>query len=121
MSTQKYLEASELFDIAKYDKYPGILKDCVPFVGSPRKHPYDGEKILLVCEPTSTRPIFYEFLIKDIAYVEEKSNLVNEMGEAIRIVQIWIPKGKNGIRYVPFEIDTPLRFPSGYDALCGEP
>ena len=39
MSTIKYLEAYELFDIAKYDKYPGILKDCVSFTGSPGNTP----------------------------------------------------------------------------------
>ncbi|HOV63929.1 MAG TPA: hypothetical protein PLG43_08630 [Spirochaetia bacterium] len=121
MSTRKYLEALEPFDITKYNKYSGLLKDCVPFTGSPRKHPYDDKKLILICEPLSQKAVMYEFRINDIVHVEDRPNLVTESGEAVPIVQIWIQKGKTGIQYVPFEVDIPLRFHGGYDALCEEP
>jgi hypothetical protein len=42
----------------------------VAFSGSPQRHPYDPEKIILVADPYSTHNFFYEFYKGDIAYVE---------------------------------------------------
>lgn len=74
----------------------------VAFSGSPQRHPYDREKIILVADPYSTHNFFYEFYKGDIAYVEELPNIVNLDGETVTMVRVWIKKMSIGMRCTPF-------------------
>jgi len=108
MTDAGYLKEAEKFEIQAY-KRPKDLKTLrenhVPFSGSPRRHPYDSEKVVLVADPYSTQNIYYEFNKVDISHVEELPNLVNLEGETITMVRIWIKKMSIGLRFSPFVVE----------------
>ena len=80
------------------------------FVGAPRKHPYDENKILLVREPFTADTLFYEFNTADILQVDKMPSVGTEGGKNIAMARVWIKKGSLGMRYEPFEVDKPLKF-----------
>ncbi len=82
-----------------------LRKTHVAFSGSPQRHPYDPEKIILVADPYSTHNFFYEFRKDDIAYVEELPNIVNVAGETVTMARIWIKKMSIGMRCTPFFVE----------------
>ena len=110
MSLKKYLDTAPLYDIERYDSHIDLEKEAVSFVGAPRKHPYDDEKLLLVLDPFSSNTMFYEFQVNDICYVEDVASIGTESGQNLPMVKIWIKKGSLGLQYQPFEVDRPLRF-----------
>ena len=110
MSFEKYLETKPFYEITKYSRHPDYSKGNVAFTGTPRKHPYDEKKILLISDPFSSNTIFFEFRLKDITYIEELSQLATEDGEILNIVKIWIKKGSLGIKYEPFVVEDTLTY-----------
>ncbi|MCU0601559.1 MAG: inorganic pyrophosphatase Ppa [Desulfobacterales bacterium] len=74
----------------------------VCFAGSPRKHPYDPEKIILVADPYSTNTHYYEFTKNDIVFVEELPSVVDMDGTTLTMIRIWVRKGSIAVRYTPF-------------------
>jgi inorganic pyrophosphatase len=105
----KYLKALPYYDIVPYIRASDV-KGCIPFTGTPKKHPYDTEKVVLITQPLSTKATFYEFNLKDIEYVESLPSIAAENGENVKIVKIWVKKGSFGIRYEPFTVDEPIHF-----------
>jgi inorganic pyrophosphatase len=86
MKTENYPQEAPKFQIQAYKKPKNIRlmrKTHVSFSGSPKKHPYDPEQVILVADPFSTNNLFYEFTKEDISYVEELPNLVNQDGEIV--------------------------------------
>ena len=110
MSITRYLDTAPLSDIEKYISHIDLGKEAVPFVGAPRKHPYDEEKLLLVLEPFSSKTVFYEFLLEDICYVEDMASLGTASGQNLSMVKVWVRKGSLGLQYQPFEVDNPLKY-----------
>ncbi|MEW5814537.1 MAG: hypothetical protein AB1798_03950 [Spirochaetota bacterium] len=110
MSMKKYLETLPFFEITKYDSHRKIPADCVSFQGSPRKHPYDNEKMVLILEPFSSNTIFFEFYIKDIVSIEETPSIATESGQSLKMFKIWVKKGSFGLKYEPFEVADTLQF-----------
>ena len=110
MSVKKYLEAKPLSTLAKYDSRADIEREAVPFSGTPRKHPYDDEKMLLVLDPFGSNTMFHEFQIDDILHVDDLARLVTESGKNIGMVKIWVKRGSIGMQYQPFEVAAPLKF-----------
>ena len=108
MATESYPQEAPKFQIQAYKK-PKDIRDMrkthVSFCGSPKKHPYDPGKVILVADPFSTDNLYYEFNKNDIAYVEELPNLVNQEGETITMVRVWIKKMSIGIRCSPFIVE----------------
>lgn len=74
----------------------------VSFSGSPRKHPYDSEKIILVADPYSANTFYFEFSKNDIACVEELPSIVDMDGVTLTMVRIWVRNGSIAIRSTPF-------------------
>ena len=109
MSFQKYLETGEIFPIKKFGSKRD-LGNCVSFIGAPRHHPYDSEKIILICEPLSDEAVFYEFKLKDVRYFEELPNIGSEDGKNLKIARIYVLKGSLGVKYLPFEVNKPLDY-----------
>ncbi len=107
MSIRDYLESEPFFGIQRYKASPP--QDAVPFVGTPRKHPYDDGKLILVGDPSAESPGIYEFLVGDIVNAEDLASPVTQGGESYPRVRVWIRRGSMGIRYEPFEVDTPPR------------
>jgi inorganic pyrophosphatase len=108
MATDSYPQEAPKFQIQVYKKPKDIhlmRKTHVSFSGSPKKHPYDPERVVLVADPFSTNNLFYEFTKEDISYVEELPNLVNQGGETITMVRVWVKKRSIGIRCSPFIVE----------------
>ena len=74
MSTKSYPQEAVKFQIQAYKKPKDIYtlwKTHVSFSGSPQKHPYDPDKVILIADPFSANNFYYEFSKNDVAYVEE--------------------------------------------------
>ena len=114
MSMMEMLEEEPLSEVIRYRS--GTPKDAVAFVGTVRKHPNDEGKCILLTdlagsEPEGKVPAILEFRKSDISAVEELPSLVDETGHSRQVMKLWIRRGSLGVRYEPFEVDEPLRFP----------
>mgnify|MGYP001157931284 CR=1 FL=1 len=109
MSIREYLEAEEFSELVKYRSEPSA--DAIAFVGTLRKHPYDEEKCLLIADSSSREPSVYEFRVADVVAVDELPSPVDEAGHSRPLAKLWLRRGSFGIRYVPFEVDEPLKGP----------
>lgn len=108
MNTSLLIKEFQTLEITKYKRPKDIRnlkKTHVAFSGSPRKHPYDNLKVILVSDPYSCSNHYYEFSANDIDYVEELPNLVNSDEEVIPMVRIWVRKRSIGIRCIPFWVE----------------
>ena len=104
-----YLEYLPLNKIAKYSKGPP--KNAVPFTGYPQQHPTEKNKLILVYDPLGAAPAILEFKLDDLVFVEEVPQAVNEKGEGIPLIRLWMRRGARGMFLEPFEVDEPVKFP----------
>ena len=108
MPATKHPQEAIKFEIQTYRRpkdRKALLARHVAFSGSPQRHPYDREKIILVADPYSTHNFFYEFYKDDIAYVEELPSIVNLKGETVTMVRVWIKKMSIAMRCSPFIVE----------------
>jgi len=108
MPIRHFPEEHEKFELQVYKKPKSLklLKEThIAFTGSPRKHPYDPERVILITDPYSKITSYYEFKTDDISYVEELVNLVNIDGETVRMARIWVKKKSIGARASLFIVD----------------
>jgi hypothetical protein len=108
MSITSYLETLPLYKIARYTG--GTLKNGIPFIGYPRQHPSEKNKLILVYDPLGDCPTIMEFKIEDVLGAEEVHSAVTASGETAPLVKLWIRKGSRGVILEPFEVDDPIRF-----------
>ena len=96
------------FEVQAY-KRPKDLKELkknhLPFSGSPLKHPNDPKKVILIPDPYSSNPFYYEFKSDDISYVEKLPNIVNMDGKTVMMVRFWVKKMSVGILCSPFLVE----------------
>jgi inorganic pyrophosphatase len=105
MQKTNYPQEAASFQIQTYRKpkdLRSLRAENVSFTGSPRKHPYDAERIILVADPYSTNTFYFEFEKGDIAFVEELPSVVDMEGNALTMVRIWVKKGSIAVRCTPF-------------------
>lgn len=98
----------EKFAIQVYKKPKNLklLREThISFAGSPRKHPYDPDRVILITDPYSKITSYYEFKTADISYVEEIVNLVDLDGETVPMARIWVKKKSIGARASLFVVD----------------
>jgi hypothetical protein len=98
----------EKFEIQVYKKPKNLklLKEThISFTGSPRKHPYDPNRVILITDPYSKITSYYEFKTADISYVEEIMNLVDTDGDTVPMARIWVRKKSIGARSSLFIVD----------------
>ena len=108
MPIKHFPEEHDKFEIQAYKKPKSIklLKEThIAFTGSPRKHPYDPKRVILISDPYSKITSYYEFKTADISYVEELVNLVNIEGETVPMARIWVKKKSIGARASLFVVD----------------
>ena len=108
MTFESYPQEALKFQIQAYKKPKELhvlRKTHVSFSGSPRKHPYDPNKVILIVDPFSTNNLYFEFNKDDVSYVEELPNLVDLDGNAIAVVRIWVKKLSVAIRCTPFIVE----------------
>jgi hypothetical protein len=103
------IEKAGRFEIQKY-RSPADLNALrethVPYTGSPRKHPYDPEQIIVVSDPYSYSPHYFEFRLEDISYVEKLPNLVDSQGKTIAMARVWVKKMSVGVLCSPFVVEA---------------
>jgi inorganic pyrophosphatase len=108
MSAPHFPQETKKFEVEAYRRPKNskeLRKTHVPFSGSPLKHPYDPEKVILVADPYSSHPFYYEFKSSDISYMEELPNIVDVEGETVTVVRIWVKKMSLGILCSPFVVE----------------
>lgn len=105
MPITHFLQESKKFEVQVYKK-PKNLKDLImthiPFSGSPQKHPYDKDKIILLTDPYCSNTSYFEFKTGDISFVQELPNIVNMKEETVTMVRVWVKKKSVGVRCTPF-------------------
>lgn len=108
MPMTHFLQKAERLDLQTNKQMPDPLqlkKTHVPFTGSLHTHPSDKSRVVLVADPTSSSPYYYEFNSGDVAFAQELQTLTNLDGEAIPLVRIWVRKQSIGVRCAPFRVD----------------
>ena len=108
MTVTNFLESLPLNEITKYNK--GREKNGVPFIGYPRQHPVEKDKLILVYDPLGANPMIMEFRLGDVFFAEELHSAVTETGEGVPLIKLWVRKGARGLLLEPFEVDEPIRF-----------
>ena len=106
--TRAYLEPLPINKITKYSE--GHQKSAIPFMGYPKQHPTEKNKIVLIYEPLGNSPALLEFKLDDVVHVEEVSQAVTEQGEGIPLIKLWIRRGAHGMFLEPFEVGESVRF-----------
>ncbi|MDY0221800.1 MAG: inorganic pyrophosphatase Ppa [Desulfobacterium sp.] len=108
MTINALLNVQERFEIQTYYSRTNKIdrRIHVPFSGSPRKHPFEKDKIILVVDPFTSNTFYYEFEIKDICFAEELANITNINGKSVSMTRIWIRKKSVAILCTPFVVDT---------------
>ncbi len=112
MAAPHFLQETKKFEIETYRRPKNskeLRKTHVPFSGSPLKHPYDSDRVVLVGDPYSSHPFYYEFKSSDISYLEELPSIVDVEGKTVTMVRFWVKKMSLGILCSPFVVeDTKL-------------
>jgi hypothetical protein len=108
MGLIEHLEEYPLSELIRYRS--GAPQDAVAFVGTLRKHPYEKEKCVLICEVEGDEPAALEFRKADVLAVEEMPSLVDEEGASRTVARLWVRRGSMGLRYEPFEVEEPPRY-----------
>ncbi|ACN15393.1 hypothetical protein HRM2_22980 [Desulforapulum autotrophicum HRM2] len=108
MPINTLLDVKGKFEIQTYYSRPKEIDrhNHIPFSGSPRKHPFEKDKIILVADPFTANTFYYEFKIKDIGFAEELANITNIDGDSVAMTRIWVKKKSVSIRCTPFIVDT---------------
>ncbi len=112
MVLRNFPEAVKEFAIQVYQKpedEKDLRKTHVAFSGTPQKHPSDLDKVVLVIDPYSSNVSYYEFLTRDISFVEDLTNMVDAAGNVIPFMRIWVKKESIGIRSTPFVVADTIR------------
>ncbi len=107
MPLRNFPQAVKEFAIQVYQKPADdtdLSKTHIAFTGTPQKHHYDADKVILVTDPYSSNISYYEFRTKDISFVEELVNSVDINGMTVPIMRLWVMKESIGIRSTPFVV-----------------
>lgn len=105
MTATDNINTEQRFEIEAYKKpkhFHDLFKTHVPFAGSPQRHPFDSEKVVLFTDPYSSHTAYYEFNACDISYLEELPSIVDLDGKVILMVRLWVKKLSLGLRCTPF-------------------
>jgi len=107
MAIVNLVELKEKFEIQRYQKPRNVDKTShIPFSGSPKKHPHNKAKVILIADPFTVNTFYYEFNIQDIGFAEELASITNIDGESIAMARIWVKKQSVAIRCTPFIVDN---------------
>jgi inorganic pyrophosphatase len=112
MSGSRLLQESKRFQIQAYrppKNHRALRQTHVSFIGSPSRHPFDEEKVVLLVDPYSADSLYYEFRAEDIGFAEEVPNITTPEGDTVRMVRLWVKKGCIGIRSIPFVVEDTRR------------
>lgn len=101
MDLDVLLKKTDKLEIEVYKKPPAFTANHVSFEGTPRKHPYNPERIVIIVKPFCEEVCYYDFRLADIEGMEELSNIVNSSGNSLPMFRVWVKKGSVGIKALP--------------------
>ncbi|MGM0654929.1 MAG: inorganic pyrophosphatase Ppa [Thermodesulfobacteriota bacterium] len=105
MKIKNFLELKDTFELEKYVRNMDFdKKRCCSFYGSPKKHPYGEERIILVADPFGEHTFYYDFKLKDILSIEEQPRITSPAGDSVSMVRLWVKKGSIGLQCTPFAV-----------------
>jgi len=105
MKIKNFLELKDAFELEKYVRNMDFdKKRCCTFYGSPKKHPYGEERIILVADPFGEHTFYYDFKLKDILSIEEQPRITSPAGDSVSMVRLWVKKGSIGLQCTPFAV-----------------
>ena len=113
MIISKELQKAEKLEIQSFKKpkdMKSLLKTHVPFSGTPKKHPYNEKRVILISDPYYGSSPYYDFRAGDIGFVEELPNIVNSDGETVSMVRVWIKRKSVGLQCTPFLVENPADY-----------
>ena len=96
------LPLQEIIGLRKGSDYASKGK---AFLGSPRRHPSDESRIVLVTKVLENQRVFLEFKKVDILHVDEAKTVSSIEGETISLLTLWVRRGSVGIELKPFRIE----------------
>lgn len=109
MEINKFLELKDAFELKKYVRNMDFdKKNCCSFYGSPKKHPYGKERVILVADPFGEHTYYYDFKLKDILSIEEQPRINSPAGDSISMVRLWVKNGSIGLQCTPFAVGRTL-------------
>ena len=113
MTIDTFLQMAEKFEIQVYEerKIPrNLQKEHVCYVGTPQKHPFFSDRLILFSNSFSTNTSYYEFRFDDIFCVEKLPSIVDPGGEVVSMARIWVRKKSIGIHCIPFVVEDTTDF-----------
>ena len=111
MPLSNFPQEAKTFEIQTYERPQDeqeLRNTHVAFSGSPQKHPFNQDKVILVSDPYSTNTFYYEFNTGDISYVEELANIVNIDGVVIPMARVWVRRKSIAVRSTPFIVESTI-------------
>lgn len=107
MTIDKFLELKDSLELRKYIRSLDFdKKKCCSFYGSPKKHPYEKNRVILVADPLSEHTFYYEFNIEDILSIEEQPSITNIEGDSVSMVRLWVKDNSVGLHCTPFLVSN---------------
>lgn len=101
-----FLKLKERFEIQRYTRPKAVDREhCIPFSGSPRKHPDAANKLILIVDPFSANTSYYVFRIESIGFAEELPSITNIEGESVTMVRLWIKRQSKAVQCTPFVVE----------------
>lgn len=91
-------------ELQKYSEPNRLSDEAVPYIGQPKQHDSEPDKIYLRLNPLSSNGAILEFKTDDIVFAENVKTVSQKEGGAFQIVKIWIRKGSIGIKLEPFSV-----------------
>ncbi len=105
MVSKNFPQQIKRFEIETFQKPKNLAelkRTHFPFSGSPLKHPLDPKKVILIPDPYTSSPLYYEFKSEDVAFAERLPSVVNLKGETVTMVRFWVKKMSVGTLCTPF-------------------
>lgn len=91
-------------ELQKYTKPTRLADEAIPYIGQPKQHESEPNKIFLRLNPLSSNGAILEFKTEDIMFAEDVKTVSQKDGAAFQIVKIWVKKGSIGIKLEPFSV-----------------
>ncbi len=70
----------------------------VSILGTPRKRSDDPSKLILIPDPLSTHPTYYEVDFEDVIELEEELIITDRAGHSFPLVRAWFQEGTVCVR-----------------------
>lgn len=94
----------DFLSIEKYKNVDTSDIKSIAFTGSPRQHPSDNEKFILILNPLSDNTEFIEFNKNDIVYIEDLPTISTQSKGSVSMKIIWMKEGAVAVKMTPFVI-----------------